>query len=134
MTLILSNEDIEQVFDVGDCIDALEDAYREMAHGRVINLKRVDIESPLEKPQFTDGRYELKTMAAIIPKRGISALRFISAAHSFERVSGTLKNRSHALAPGGRFVGLVIPPRRCGLARSPAPIPAHETCVIPNFD
>ena len=31
MTLVLSNEEVERLLDVRDCIDDLEDAYREQA-------------------------------------------------------------------------------------------------------
>lgn len=108
MTLILSNEDISQILDVRACLECLEDAYREMAFGRVINLKRIDIEAPISESGFKEGSYELKTMAAIIPKHGIAALRFISAAHTVERLYGTVRNQSLGLAPGGRYVGLIV--------------------------
>ena len=46
ITLILSNEEVEQLLDVKDCIDVLEDAYREQAAGRAISQLRMDTEVP----------------------------------------------------------------------------------------
>jgi|ERR1043166_3914470 hypothetical protein len=46
MTLILSNEEVEQLLDVKDCIDMLEDAYRDQAAGRAISQLRMDTEVP----------------------------------------------------------------------------------------
>jgi hypothetical protein len=42
----LSNEEVEQLLDVKDCIDVLEDAYREQAAGRAISQLRMDTEVP----------------------------------------------------------------------------------------
>jgi len=49
MTLILSNEDVEKVLNVRDCIDILEDAYREQAAGRAISQLRMDTEVPIRE-------------------------------------------------------------------------------------
>ena len=37
MTLILSNADVEKLLSMRECIDVLEDAYNEFAHGRGIS-------------------------------------------------------------------------------------------------
>ena len=42
MTLILSNEEVEQLLDARVCIEALEDAYLEQADGRAISQLRTD--------------------------------------------------------------------------------------------
>ena len=42
MTLILSNDDVERLLTMPDCIEALEEAYVEMAEGRGISRQRSD--------------------------------------------------------------------------------------------
>ena len=42
MTLILSNDDVGNLITMHECIDVLEDAYRELAHGRGISRSRSD--------------------------------------------------------------------------------------------
>ena len=42
MTLILSNEDIDRLLTMGDYVDILEDAYRELAAGRGVVRPRAD--------------------------------------------------------------------------------------------
>ena len=46
MTLILSNDDVEQLLTMPDCIAALEDAYVELAEGRGINSPVTAVEPP----------------------------------------------------------------------------------------
>ena len=43
--LLLSNEDVERVLTMPDCIAALEDAYREQAQGNAANAVRSDVPS-----------------------------------------------------------------------------------------
>ena len=64
MTLILSNEEIEKLLDVTDCIDALEDAYREQAAGRAISQLRMDTEFPIESNDQVK-EFEFKTIVTI---------------------------------------------------------------------
>ena len=40
MTLILSNDDVEALLPMSDCIAALEEAYRELAHERAASAVR----------------------------------------------------------------------------------------------
>ena len=71
MTLILSNEEVEKLLDVKECIEVLEDAYREQAAGRAISQLRMDTEVPItEDNQIKE--FEFKTMVGILPKRGIA--------------------------------------------------------------
>lgn len=42
MTLILSNEDINALLTMPECIATLEEAYRELAFGRGTNRRRAD--------------------------------------------------------------------------------------------
>ena len=42
MTLILSNEDVDKVLTMPDCIDILEDAYRDLHAGTALTRRRSD--------------------------------------------------------------------------------------------
>ena len=42
MTLILSNEDVEKLLTMPECIDVLEEAYVELAEGRGVSRTRSD--------------------------------------------------------------------------------------------
>src|SRR6202035_466149 len=75
MTLILSNADIDAVLSMKDCIDVLEDAYRELAHGRGVSRTRSDCFSETTRP---DALYSLKSMDGIVPKLGVGAVRINS--------------------------------------------------------
>ena len=69
MTLILSNEEVEKLLDVKDCIEILEDAYREQAAGRAISQLRMDTEVPIAEANGVK-EFEFKTMVGILPKKG----------------------------------------------------------------
>ena len=61
MTLILSNEDVDKLLTMPECIDVLEEAYVELAEGRGITRTRSDCITPTQhagrglRPQV-DGR------------------------------------------------------------------------------
>ena len=46
MTLILSNEEIDKLLTMPECIDVLEEAYVELAEGRGITRTRSDCITP----------------------------------------------------------------------------------------
>ena len=51
MTLILTNEEIESVFTLEECFNALEPALRDLGNGQAVNMPRQDllVPGPLEK-------------------------------------------------------------------------------------
>ncbi|MBI4522759.1 MAG: ornithine cyclodeaminase family protein [Deltaproteobacteria bacterium] len=105
MTLILSNEEVERLLEVRDCIDVLEDAYREQAAGRAISQLRMDTEVPIGQGNHVK-EFEFKTMVGILPKRGIAALRCSATIQQWLREFGSLRT-DYVRGPGGRLVGLV---------------------------
>lgn len=106
MALLLTNADIAAVLDARECIDCLEEAYREMAAGQAVNQIRIDTEVPVAG--LDDGRYVMKTMVGIIPKLNIAALRFISVIHSHPLLGGSPRKEAQPVAGGSGFVGLII--------------------------
>jgi len=106
MTLILSNEDIEKILDMKDLVPALEEAYVEYVEGRGGNRLRSDIVTPTT--QTPDGLYALKSMDGVIPKFGIGAIRINSDILTFPTSGNEMRRVKKPVAPGGRYVGLVL--------------------------
>ena len=105
MTLILSNADIDSVLSMKDCIDVLEDAYRELAHGRGVSRTRSDSFSETTRP---DALYSLKSMDGIVPKLGVGAVRINSDIITWPKQGGNERRVKVPSAPNARYVGLVL--------------------------
>jgi alanine dehydrogenase len=106
MTLILSNEDIEQILTMKDLVPAIEEAYIELINGRGGNRLRSDIVTPTT--QRPDGLYALKSMDGVIPKFGVGAVRINSDILTFPESGGEMRRVKMPAAPGDRYVGLVL--------------------------
>ena len=104
MTLILSNDDVEKLLTMPECIDVLEQAYVELAEGRGVNRTRSDCITPTTNP---DAVYGLKSMDGVIPKLGIGAIRINSDIVTFPRKGNNIV-REKVPAANGRYVGLVL--------------------------
>ncbi len=50
MTLFIQDQDVQNLLSMEDCIAAMEDAFKEYAAGRAINLPRIRLETPISKP------------------------------------------------------------------------------------
>jgi alanine dehydrogenase len=105
MTLILSNDDVDKLLTMPECIDVLEEAYVELAEGRGINRMRSDCITPTSKP---DAVYGLKSMDGVIPKLGIGAIRINSDIVTFPKKGNNVVREKVPAAPGGRYTGLVL--------------------------
>ena len=105
MTIILSNEDVADLLTMPECIHALEDAYRELAHGRGVNRRRSDTFAPTVRK---DALYSLKSMDGIAPKLGVGAVRINSDIVSWPSRDGNVRREKVPAAPDGRWVGLVL--------------------------
>lgn len=105
MTIILSNEDVEELLTMPECIEALEDAYRELAQGRGVNRPRSDTFAPTTRK---DALYSLKTMDGILPKRGVGAVRINSDILTWPTRDGNARREKVPAAPNARWVGLVL--------------------------
>ncbi len=104
MTLLIENAIVEQVLTVEACLDALEVAFRDLAEGRAVNRPRSHSYTPLG-----DGHHYLfKSMDGGIPRLGVHAIRLSSDhTHEFSR-GGRRRREKLPLAPGSRYVGLVL--------------------------
>jgi ornithine cyclodeaminase/alanine dehydrogenase-like protein (mu-crystallin family) len=105
MTLILSNEDIDRLLTMGDYVDILEDAYRELAAGRGVVRPRADSLAPTSMPGAV---YGLKSADGIAPKFGTAAVRINSDIITYPEVGGVPRRVKVPAAPNKRWVGLVL--------------------------
>ncbi len=105
MTLILSNDDVASVLTITDCIDVLEDAYRELHAGNAVTRRRSD---SLTVTTREDAIYGFKTMDGVIPSQGVAAVRLNSDIVTWPRVDGNLRRVKIPAAPNDRWVGLVL--------------------------
>ena len=103
--LMLTNEDVEQVLDMGSCIEILEETYKALAEKRAINIPRADMLVPTSKPEVIHG---FKTMSGSIPQFGITALRLNSDVINWPTVDGEPRRVKIPAAGTGKWVGLVL--------------------------
>jgi ornithine cyclodeaminase/alanine dehydrogenase-like protein (mu-crystallin family) len=103
--LLLSNEDVASLLSMPDCLEAMEDAYRELGEGRGASGVRSEILTPTTR---ADGLYSLLTMAGVAPKFGIGAVRINSDILTWPQTSAGAKRVKIPAAPNERYVGLVL--------------------------
>ena len=103
--LLLSNEDVEALLSMPDCLAAMEDAYRELGEGRGASGIRSEILTPTTRD---DGLYSLLTMAGVAPKFGIGAVRIDSDILTWPQTPAGRKRVKIPAAPNQRYVGLVL--------------------------
>jgi ornithine cyclodeaminase/alanine dehydrogenase-like protein (mu-crystallin family) len=105
MTLILSNDDVEKLVTMPECIAVLEEAYVELAEGRGVSRTRSDSLTPTSRE---DALYSLKSMDGIVPKFGIGAVRINSDIVTWPKKGNNIRREKVPAAPGNRYVGLVL--------------------------
>ena len=103
--LVLSNEEIARLLTIEECMAALEPMYRDVAEERVLFSPRVDNIAPNSHPE---GYYAFKHMGGTWPREKIQALRINSDVVTHPLVAGKPRRVKQPLAPGDRWVGLVL--------------------------
>lgn len=103
--LLLSNQDVDDLLTMDDCIAAFESTYRAAATGGVVNGRRSDM---VTATRATDRLYALKMVGAVTPALGVGAVRVNSDVLSFPVTDGRARRVKVPAAPGGRWVGLVM--------------------------
>ncbi|MFT5539726.1 MAG: alanine dehydrogenase [Alphaproteobacteria bacterium] len=106
MTLILTNEDAEELLTMEDVIAALEPAYRNIAEGSAIAGARTDVVSVT--PYDKDARYWLKAATGIVPELEVGTVRINSDIVTWPETNGKTRRVKVPLAPGQRWTGLVL--------------------------
>lgn len=103
--LLLDNSDVEKLFDINECIGALDDAYRALAAGTAVDRKRTQTYVPMPEP---DVSYCLKTMEGAIPGTDLIALRLTSDIVSEIRTEGIVRREKLPRGPGSTYCGLIV--------------------------
>ncbi|MEK6600903.1 MAG: ornithine cyclodeaminase family protein, partial [Candidatus Binatota bacterium] len=104
MTLILNNDDIQQTLNVKDCLEVMEETYRELATSRAVNRPTSHSYLPHSLPQTT---YSFKSVDGGVKKFGVQALRITSDIVREKSVNNSVRLEKLPLAGGGHFLGLV---------------------------
>lgn len=105
MTLILSNEDVEKLLTMRECIEVMEEAYIELAEGRGISRTRSDCFTPTARPEAL---YSLKSMDGVLPKLGVGAVRINSDIITWPKRGNNMRREKVPAASNARYVGLVL--------------------------
>jgi ornithine cyclodeaminase/alanine dehydrogenase-like protein (mu-crystallin family) len=105
---ILTNDDVERVFDPEECLRALELAYRELATDEAANRPRNHTYFPKEDPRFPGFRFRFKSQEGGSVSSGVWALRITSDMVGTEKLAGGVtRRRLLPVASGDRFCGLI---------------------------
>jgi alanine dehydrogenase len=104
MTLILSNDEVDQLLPMQVCLERLEETYAEVGSGRAVSRPRSDIYGAADG----NGRYVFKTMDGIVPKFEVAAIRLNSDIIQWNVDKFGVRKDKQPLAPGGTWVGLVL--------------------------
>jgi alanine dehydrogenase len=105
---ILTNDDVEKVFDPQECLRVLEIAYKEHASGLAANRPRNHTYFPVEDPRFPGFRFRFKSQEGGNVSSGVWALRITSDMAGTEMLPGGVKRRRLLpVATGDRYCGLI---------------------------
>ena len=101
--LLISDPEVRQVLNMGDCIEAMERAFAEEARGIAVNKPRTRYKVPpdLEKPG-----YMANIIPGAVPSSGVAALRYDSTIVQERVVAGT--KRMDFPSPLKRSWGFVL--------------------------
>lgn len=103
--LLLDNQDVQQVFDIQTCLQALEHAYIAQSRGELVMRLQTQTYVPLLEP---DVSYCLKTMEASLPTSGYMVLRLTSDVVSEAMVNNVPRRKKLPRGPGGTYCGLIV--------------------------
>ena len=103
MTLILSNDEVAALLPMADCIERLDETYRDMGDRQAMSRPRSDIYGPVTE----HGRYIFKTMDGMAPRYEVAAIRLNSDTIKWSRGPAGIRKDKQPVA-GGKWVGLVL--------------------------
>lgn len=105
---VLTNDDVERVFDAEECLRVLELAYKEYSSGSAANRPRNHTYFPVEDPRFPGFRFRFKSQEGGNVSSGVWALRITSDMAGTEMLPGGVKRRRLLpIATGDRYCGLI---------------------------
>jgi ornithine cyclodeaminase/alanine dehydrogenase-like protein (mu-crystallin family) len=103
MTLVINNKDVAQVLTMEDTIDALEQAYRDLATREAVCRPRIDIRIPTSDPSRN---YQWGSMEGGSPS-GYFAVRMKSDIVYEQTYNGVLTQEKYCVRPG-LYCGLIL--------------------------
>ena len=101
--LLITNDDVKKVLRMPDCIEAMQRAFVEEAHGVAVNSPRVRYKVP---PDLDQPGYMANIIPGAVPSSGVAALRYDSMIVQEHVVSG--KKRMDFVYPANRSWGFVL--------------------------
>lgn len=108
--LLINNHDVEQLLRTEDCIDVLDDAYRELGAGRAAQFPpegRMDLRAPSPGVE-TDRAFYWGAMSAVLPKAGVFAIRQkLDITYKQLHPGGQVTMEKYCVQPG-TFCGMVM--------------------------
>jgi alanine dehydrogenase len=105
MTRIFSNNDVERLLTMEDCLAAMEEGYAEIGAGRAAFRTSSNIITPTV---HEGGVYALKSMDGVVPSLGVSCIRLNSDILTWKTSGGSTRRVKKPAAPNNRWVGLVL--------------------------
>ncbi len=104
--ILLTNEDVEPLLSMPECIEAIEAAFRDLGNEDAADIPRQDAIVPIAREGAV---YDLKTMSGSWPRAGIGAIRYNSDIVTGPIVNGKPRRvKLHLSEPGGRYNGQVL--------------------------
>jgi alanine dehydrogenase len=108
MTLLLTNEEVDQALTHQDALAATEAILGELANGQAINRPRSQTYMPVESKENPGFKYRFKSQEGGGVGSGVWALRITSDMAGFSYTNGVKRRRILPVATGNRWCGLVI--------------------------
>jgi ornithine cyclodeaminase/alanine dehydrogenase-like protein (mu-crystallin family) len=104
--ILLTNEDVEPLLSMPECIAAIEAAFRDLGNEDAVDIPRQDAIVPNPR---AGAIHDLKTMSGSWPASGIAAIRLNSDIVTGPTVNGVPRRvKLHLSEPGGRYNGAVL--------------------------
>jgi ornithine cyclodeaminase/alanine dehydrogenase-like protein (mu-crystallin family) len=104
--LLLTNDDVEALISIPNCVAALEDAYRDYGNGDAVDMPRQDMLVANSRPGAV---HAFKTMSGSWPQAGIAAVRLSSDIVTWPVTNGAPRRVKVPLSePGGRYNGSLL--------------------------
>jgi ornithine cyclodeaminase/alanine dehydrogenase-like protein (mu-crystallin family) len=104
--LLLTNDDVENLISIPDCVAALEDAYRDYGNEDAVDMPRQDM---LVANSRAGAVHAFKTMSGSWPRVGIAAVRLSSDIVTWPVTNGAPRRVKVPLSePGGRYNGSLL--------------------------
>ena len=108
MTLLLSDEEVQELLTVDMCLESLEPAYKELGQGLAISSPRCDIITANPNSPNQEPCHGLKTMTGSVSGFKVGAIRLNSDVLTWPSSDHGFKRVKVPKALGHRYTGLVL--------------------------